>query len=248
MGCSTSMDANGSGGGGMGDAGRGVVEERIVPVIRDGETQAMQMKDNMMSALDEINGDDGGDILSQLRSRIASEPNAVLNLRRKFRILDKQKDGELTFEEFQRGMNLYIHEDCSEGDQQRAFKYFDKDNKGSISVEEFIEALRPEMSDSRKETLMEAFNSMDSNGNGTISLEDLKSHSGASDEHMQQMINAMDTDAREDGTIDQQEFLDYYTSMSASIDDDDQFNQMIRSGFKLGEYGGEHKEAEAFEI
>merc|ERR1712159_396426 len=93
-----------------------------------------------------------------------------------------------------------------------------------------------------------AFKVLDKNGSGTITMEDIKmAYNGKhdpdvlagrieEDKALEMFLNQFDT-VDKDGTVTMKEFTEYYRNISASIDNDDYFELMIRNAWHIP--GGE---------
>ena len=57
------------------------------------------------------------------------------------------------------------------------------------------------------------------------------------EETIQEMLNVFDVGGEVDGKVTKEEFMNYYSNISASIDDDDYFELMIRNAWHIS--GGE---------
>lgn len=100
------------------------------------------------------------------------------------------------------------------------------------------------MSESRRALVRAAFNKLDYNGNGVITLEDLVNGYDSSanpevasgrktpDEVMREMLFAWDTQEK-DGQVSFSEFEDYMEGVSASVDRDDLFEALMKRAWKL---------------
>merc|ERR1711957_543643 len=93
-----------------------------------------------------------------------------------------------------------------------------------------------------------AFDTLDRTGDGRITIDDIAASFNAS-HHADVLSGRMNKDsalnhflsqfdgANRDGIVTRREFLDYYKNISASIDDNDYFELMIRNAWHLS--GGE---------
>jgi len=121
------------------------------------------------------------------------------------------------------------------------FGQFDQDEDGSISYEEFLDAIRPPMSDPRKEAVAMAFNLLDVTEDGLVNIEDLRHRYNASahpkvmaeeqseEEVVQRFLGRFDNHIADDGMMTKAEFFDYYTGVSKSIDEDEYFVAMMKN-------------------
>lgn len=152
----------------------------------------------------------------------------------------------LTKEELRNGTSVYGLQ-LNDSDLNVLFLSFDMDENKTIDFSEFLSRLRPKMSQNRKNVIMEAFDKWDVNGDGHLNLEDLKvvyatnarSHpkyqSGewTEDEVLRSFLDSIDTPGNPDGKVTRDEFMNYYSGVSATIDDDCYFDLMMRSCYGL---------------
>ncbi|CAG0884904.1 unnamed protein product [Darwinula stevensoni] len=170
--------------------------------------------------------------------------SGILGLGRVFRRMDDNMNKSLSIEEFTKGMQdtgLKVTND----ETQALFKMFDKDGSGSINFDEFLINVRPPMSNNRKKLVEMAFNKMDVTGDGVITVEDLqktynvksnpKYLSGEETEEqiLRKFLAKFEENGSVDGKVTKDEFYDYYSGVSASIDTDAYFDLMMRTAFKM---------------
>ena len=131
-------------------------------------------------------------------------------------------------------------------DLRLLFNSFDKDGNGQLSYSEFMVAVRGEIPSTRLRLVRQAFQVLDRTGTGTIDIEDVqqaydpanhpdvKSGSMSPDEALASFLDAFDSDDY-DGHVTIDEFLDYYTNISASITSDAEFDLMLRTEWGLSD-------------
>eukprot|EP01035_Chromulina_nebulosa_P017237 gene17237-22763_t len=201
----------------------------------------------------------GDPILDNLREKLFEHgATGMLSLSRKFRIMDDNNNGSLDYDEFRKGMRECNIADLSEKAIKHLFHYFDKDDSGSISLDEFMFGIRGALNSRRKGLVDLAFKVLDKDGSGVIDYNDVKdvyntaSHpdyiSGkkTKEEILSEFLSNFDQASTKtsttkstasDGIVTYDEFLQYYSNISASIDNDDYFELMIRNAWHIS--GGE---------
>ncbi|XP_023226776.1 calcyphosin-like protein [Centruroides sculpturatus] len=170
----------------------------------------------------------------------------ILGMGRVFRRMDDNRSGDLNEEEFKKGlMETGMGSSLSPEEIEELFKQFDCDGSGSLNYEEFIRSVRPRMSPQRLALVEKAFAKLDKTGDGKITFEDLqgvynvKNHpqylNGQITEKdlLRKFLANFEEGGVIDGTVTKEEFINYYTGVSASIDDDAYFDLMMRTSWKL---------------
>ena len=126
----------------------------------------------------------------------------------------------------------------SDKELQLIFKSFDDDGNGRISYDEFMRELRGALTGERMSVVRRAFSAIDRGSMGKVSLDDLCRAYNAKADHRvlngdmttgQAVKEFMDTfDFNSSSAwITFEDFLEYYTSISATISDDSVFSLMI---------------------
>eukprot|EP00606_Chrysophyceae_sp_TOSAG23-5_P000963 GSChrysophyteH2.ASY1.ANO1.1043.1 assembled CDS len=192
-------------------------------------------------------------IIKHLKSELASRgTRGFVGLQRKFRIMDDDRNNTLSLGEFKKAM-IEMNVDLDSGDIQRLFQYFDTDDSETISFEEFIQGVRSPLTDRRLKLVYQAFAILDKDGNGIVDSGDIAEVIDTSKhpeviagrstpaEVLRDFLDTFDVGGVVDGKVTREEFVNYYTNISASIDSDDYFELMIRNAWHIS--GGEGQAA-----
>jgi Ca2+-binding EF-hand superfamily protein len=183
-------------------------------------------------------------VIEQVRAKLlARGENGYRGLVRILRRMDDNGNRNLDPRELAEGLAVYgLH--LSKQELATLFKYFDQDGNGSISITEFMAGLRPNISPARLALVKMAFLRLDRiNPDGTVTLQELGVMYQA-DKHpavlegskTQEEVIAEFNDAWDrngDEVITEDEFIKYYKDLSASIDNDQYFELMIRNAWHM---------------
>ena len=170
--------------------------------------------------------------------------NGIRGLSRAFRIMDDNNSLTLTPDELEEGLTNYGII-LNKEELNNVVKGFDLNGDGLVSVAEFLQVMRGGMNDRRTAVVNQAFARLDRSGDGTAQIDDLtgvfsaarhpKVISGElseSDIHREFLLT-FDSDTNRDAIITKSEFESYYAGVSASIDDDEYFIEMVVGGWNL---------------
>jgi len=188
---------------------------------------------------------DVGDIARKVREKVVARGGSggIKSLQRLLSIMDDSGDKRLSKDELKYGLRDYgITLSPTELDQ--IFIHFDHDRTGYISVDDFLLGIRGDLSERRKRIVRAAFNSIDTDGAGYITVDeivscydmtwhpDVRSGKKTLKEATLEFM-AMWENGHPQSEISQQEFEEHYKDISASIDDDDVFEQMMRNAWRI---------------
>jgi calcyphosin len=189
--------------------------------------------------------------LEELRKQLKNKgSNGLISLQKKFKETD-DGNGHLTKEEFKSCM-LSCSLMLTDSELTTLFNLFDKDKSGTVCSEEFILTLRGEMSDKRRELVYLAFQVLDSDGSGIVSLDEMARKYDCSQHpdvltgkkspsdvllELMEVFEVGSTEEDKKAEISFEEFENYYSNISASIPSDKYFELMIRNAWHIS--GGE---------
>ena len=169
--------------------------------------------------------------------------SGIKTIGRTFRLCDDNGNKQLSLDELKYGFQDYGLT-LKDDEIQEIFRIFDKDGSGGISFDEFLVRLRPPMSKNRVDLIKKAFAKMDVTGDGVVTVEDVqkvydvsqhekyKSGEWTKKQCFQEFLKTFDVGER-DNVVTFEEFLNYYSGVSASIDGDPYFDLMMRRAWKL---------------
>lgn len=168
----------------------------------------------------------------------------ISGIGRQFRILDDDNSHTIDFSEFSKGCDDFGAQLTAE-EKKQAFAAFDTDGSGSLSFDEFLVKLRPPLNNARKSLIMAAFNKLDKDHSGQITAADLKgvydvrhhpkyrNGQWTEEQCFNEFLKTFEVGGNVDGIVTKEEFMNYYTALSASIDSDVYFDLMMRQVWKL---------------
>jgi Ca2+-binding EF-hand superfamily protein len=172
------------------------------------------------------------DPMEKLRLQcLARGCGGIKGLARMFRIIDDDGSKQLDFPEFAKGLHDYGVQ-LDKQDVKTIFMSLDSNSSGSIDFEEFLLALRPAMSRSRQNIVNKAFEKLDKTRDGIITVDDMKgcydcskhpkfiSGEMGQDQIFKAFLASFEVGGQTDGVVSREEFFNYYSGVSASIDSD----------------------------
>ena len=191
------------------------------------------------------------ELLDNLRAKLASRgARGFVGLARQFKIMDDNNNKTLEFLEFSKALKDF-RVDLPDDSVRRLFAYFDADRNGVIDYEEFSHRLRGQMNEFRVALVRSAFARLDKNGNGIVELDDIKGVYNATnhpdvrsgkkteDEVLCEFLDTFEThhaifkENTRDFRVSFEEFAEYYSHISASIDEDKYFELMMKNAWNF---------------
>jgi Ca2+-binding EF-hand superfamily protein len=169
---------------------------------------------------------------------------------RQFKIIDDDNSKCLSLPEFTKALRDF-RVNMADDDARRLFQFMDADRSGEIDYEEFVHRVRGPINNNRKQLVTQAFNKLDKNGNGVVELDDIKGVYNATmhpdvragkkteDEVLCEFLDTFEThhamfkENTRDFRVTLEEFIEYYTHVSASIDDDRYFELMMKNSWNF---------------
>ena len=180
------------------------------------------------------------DIKDTLKQRGAM---MIRGIGRVFRILDNNRNKQLDKTELLWGLKDFdIH--LSEEQVDVLVKHFDRDGSGTVNFDEFLVALRGELNAFRTGFIKQAYDKLDVNKDGKVTLDDIAklydvsqhpdvmSGKQTPEQAYKNFMSMWDTQVA-DGIVTFEEFCEYFKDVSASIDTDEYFEAMMKSAWKL---------------
>uniref|UniRef100_A0A7S1CH19 EF-hand domain-containing protein n=1 Tax=Bicosoecida sp. CB-2014 TaxID=1486930 RepID=A0A7S1CH19_9STRA len=174
--------------------------------------------------------------------------NGIRTLARIMATMDDSGNRKLDRDEFKYGLRDYGLE-LPEKDFDKVLTAFDRNGDGVIDFDEFLRGVRGKLNKRRRDLILMAYDVLDKDGSGIVDRRDIEaaydvsqnpdvvSGKKTADEALTEFMSQWEGATTTDGIITREEFLDYYKDVSASVDDDDYFELMIRNAWHIS--GGE---------
>ncbi|TMW65851.1 hypothetical protein Poli38472_003616 [Pythium oligandrum] len=171
---------------------------------------------------------------------------AVLGLNalaRTLRLMDANGDKRLTKDELKVGLRK-CGVDVTFHELDQLYTVLDSDRSGCIDFDEFLVAMRGKMNARRLDFVHEAFALLDRDGDGVVTSQEVAAAYDVS-KHPEVLAGRLSAaealnlfiqhwdNIDKDGNITRAEFEKYYQNVSASIDNDDYFELMMRNAWHI---------------
>ena len=150
-------------------------------------------------------------------------------------------DGRIDKQELAVGLRSYLGFEMDKQDFDHVWAYFDTDDSGDISVDEFLTGIRGNLNHRRMKAVTEAYEKLDRDSSGDISLNEIESHydvthhpkvmSGewSRKEALEDFLKQWDANA--DASVSKEEFIDFFKDVSLGIDENEDFIKCMRNIF-----------------
>jgi Ca2+-binding EF-hand superfamily protein len=175
---------------------------------------------------------------------LSKGPRELRGLARPFRVIGTYNGSrKLDKQEFYFGLKDY-GVTITKREAEVLLDVLDTDEDGTINFDQFLLNIRGKPNDLRISWIVKAYNKLDKDGNGYVTSFDIRQHFDCSqhpriisgevcfDEVFTEFLQCFG-DKNKDGSITQAQWNDYYAAVSASIDNDDHFVQLMRTAWKL---------------
>ena len=164
--------------------------------------------------------------------------------------MDDNGSRTLDREEFKKALRDFRIEVADEH-VSLVFTAFDLNRDGTINYDEFLRMMRGDLSPLRVQLVKKAFAKLDRDGSGVVDINDIRGVYNASkhpdvvsgkkteDQVFKEFLETFEmhhnihNGTQADGSITLDEFVEYYTNISASIDNDEYFALMMNNAWNL---------------
>ena len=126
------------------------------------------------------------------------------HLRKIFKAFDEQDKGVISKEDFKNQIKNIYGDVISDEITNNIYKQLDLDNSGEISYNEFLTSVIDSKKILTEDRLQKAFSMFDKDGNGRLSLEEIKIFFGGNDKTWKKVLKEIDDNG--DGEVDFNEF------------------------------------------
>ena len=164
--------------------------------------------------------------------------------------MDDNNSRSLDKEEFRKAMRDF-KVDVSDEHIAIVFNAFDLNRDGTIDYDEFLRIIRGDLTTPRLAFVKKAYNKLDRDGSGVVDINDIRglyngtkhpdvmSGKKTEDQILTEFLETFEmhhnimNGAQADGSITMDEFIEYYTNISSSIDNDEYFALIMNNAWNL---------------
>ena len=170
----------------------------------------------------------------------------IISLENNFRSLDDDNSQTIDFDAFEKTAEDFRF-GISFDEMQNLFNFFDKERKGRIDYDEFLRVIRGQMNNSRKKIVDDIFSTFEPDQDGFVHINkitqlfnpenhpDTLSGKKSPEEVYKEFVDTfegnhtyLNGDEAQFGNVDLDEFCDYYDSISMLIENDADFENMVK--------------------
>jgi Ca2+-binding EF-hand superfamily protein len=168
----------------------------------------------------------------------------VHSLRRTFKRMDANGSNTVSRAELKEGLEEFGLS-MSNKDLARLFRYLDRNDSDAINIDEFMAGIRAGMSYERKSMVRNIWDRIDRNHVDGVKFDEMRRYHDF--KHHPEVLDGLVTEseaeeifcehfsegARVGGNVTWHEFLDYYKSISAIVEDDYDFELILRNSWSV---------------
>ena len=186
------------------------------------------------------------ELIETLKRKINERgPKGILGLIKIFKEMDKNKTGKINKEELKAAIKSSIKQGVDSNDVEVIFKELDTDKDNLISQNELLKLLKGTMNEERKKIVTFVFNLLKPQKTDHVNIIDMKKKYNKAKHPAVLAGRKMETQVEEEltNTIDlykecydikgevltKGQFIDLYSNLSTSIDNDKYFEEMMRN-------------------
>ena len=191
-------------------------------------------------------------VLDNFRRVLATRGvKGIFGLARQFKIIDTDYMNKIDLQDFVQVIKDFKIP-IDERDIRGLFEVFDRTRSGVINYEDFLSEIKNNANPFRLKLIEKAFHKLDKNGSGIVNVKDLKSafcarnhpdvKSGkrAEDQVLTEFLDTLEMyknlyGEKNKQVVTKEEFIDYYKNISASIEEDKNFETIMSGVWKLRE-------------
>jgi Ca2+-binding EF-hand superfamily protein len=154
--------------------------------------------------------------------------------------MDDNRNGTLELPEFAKGV-IESKIEMTDVDIRTLFTAFDRNRDGTIQYDEFLRVIRGNLNLRRLALVQKAFKKLDKDNSGQVDYNDIvevynaKQHPAVQEgrkterQVLEEFLSTFELHLSDkpDGIVTMDEFVEYYTNISASIDNEDYFTLMM---------------------
>ncbi|CAK9065499.1 Calcyphosin (Calcyphosine) [Durusdinium trenchii] len=189
-------------------------------------------------------------LLVRIQEKMSRENRSLKGMARRFKRMDDDLNNYMEFSEFINAMNE-LYQGLSDQELQSLWRYVDRDGNGRVTFEQFLQIFKPKLSERRRLAVNALFDHLDANRNGVIQIDDLKLRCdpnalaegvhkvrGVRMQPDQVLVNFLENFRKlvggsVYGEVRYADFERYYEGLSAGIDSDAYFEELLRKAWDL---------------